>query len=55
MVQITFLHESLHLCNRSQGGANLSFPHVFGGNLLFFRPMDARLKHSGTTEAIILS
>ncbi|MBN2093193.1 hypothetical protein JW964_26455 [candidate division KSB1 bacterium] len=41
--------------NRSQGGLNLSFPHVFGGNPYFFRQMDARQKHSGMTEAFILS
>ncbi|MBN2090437.1 hypothetical protein JW964_12560, partial [candidate division KSB1 bacterium] len=44
---------------RSQGGSNLSFPHVFGRNPYFFRQMDARQacprmslsgKHSGMTE-----
>ncbi len=43
----------VRLSNRSQDESNLSFPHVLGGNLYFFRPMDARLKHSGMAEAII--
>jgi len=54
-MQGNLLRKSDIFCNRSQGGSNLSFPHVFGGNPHFFRPMDARRKHSGMTEAIILS
>jgi len=51
-VLVTYTLKQIY-CSRSQGGSNLSFPNVLGGNPHFFRPMNTRLKHSGMTAAII--